>query len=353
MKYWMPGPPDSREFKAKWHSCLDVMKTTRRRHVHCLYPGCTAKAIYSHSVALRSLRLIQSPECKVIRPERLEPHACTDIDGYEISVVPHQQGVRRASAYTLFCQTHDQEFVQFDNGQDQPNLRTAFFAAYRSFCVEYFKKETCTPALDARDEIFSIPVEVRDHPDFGVARNVWKGGHTTIRNVKACLDDAIARSDWSVLRHVYVSVEGAPAILASSASSLELTFDGKPLASPFNDEATMVAISSRAFENRTDFLFSILGSCRFARRYITSIERQRATDVARTLPFVLLDLTEDCFLKPDWFNALEQLEAFQVVLRMQAYRLMGLADSPRITSWGVVRRKRLVDANASGATIRL
>ena len=349
MANWMPGVLDSSEFKAKWHKFIDLQKNTRRRYIHCLYPGCSKRTIYSHTVALRSLRQIQSATCKVVESAQLEPHAQTRICGHAISVVPNEVGVRRASAYTLFCQTHDQHFVQFDNSRDPPDMRTAFLAAYRSFCLEYFKKETCTPAYNARDEIFSLPEGVRNDPIAKAERRVWDGGHAVIREVKSRLDNAISRNDWSVLRHVYISLEGEPAILASGAASLELTFDGKLLASPYEDEATMVAISSRAFEKRTDLLFSILGSCHFGRRYIGSIERLKANDVARTIPFVLLDLTENCYMNPDWFNALRQAESFQAVLRMQVYRMSGLFGSPRVTNWRVARRKRLVDLVTSGS----
>ncbi len=333
--------PDA-DFRRKYFAYAKLLRSGRRAQCRCLYPGCQDKAIYSHTVGLRSLRILQSAECKVLRPAEVDPESVIRIgDGSFLTTVPVEEGVRRASAYTLFCNKHDNDcFREFDDGLVTPCGRTAYLAAYRSCCLEYFKKAAFSPAYLNQAAVFGLPESAWEHPTAAKAATAWGGGHSDIKNAKAKLDLGLKRAEFSSLDHLYLAFEGVPFGLASGAVSLEWPFSDGPLARSGAAAGTMF-ISSRARPYRVDFLFSAFKDDEHGRKTLSGLQGTPDADLTRLLPFLLLHLTEDCFLRQAWFDELSDENKIELVFRMQLFQMDGMSKSPRVWTAKLVERCRL------------
>ncbi len=131
------------EIKLRKQAVYKALKESRKKKYSCFFPGCSEKAISSHSQS-KSSSLKNIQENGLVFGMRQDPFAKNPMPTWK------QIGLTKVSTFSGFCSTHDNDLFKEVDSISDTNLssKSLAYLAFRTFAMEMRKKEYCDEMID-------------------------------------------------------------------------------------------------------------------------------------------------------------------------------------------------------------
>lgn len=288
----------------------------------CLHPfaptGCSQTIAKAHTVQRnRSLAAIAEGG-----------HVLSVKDGMKYSrtsdaLKPKMVGVRQASTFRGFCQTHDHQlFRTIEVGEIEINETSAFQFGFRSLCYELFQKHSGLETMRF----------LRDNLDRGknflIQNQIQQEAHMAIHGFEAAISDfsiyknrfdAYFKNEMNDRFNFYTEVFDTNLPIAiSTAFNPEHGFSGQNLQNmnvPIG-KLELLCLNLSAVNGKTYLNFGWFGepdgpNARFVSEF-AALPPNRKFDAILILAF---EFTEHIFIRPSWWRELSQAQRNELIAR--------------------------------------
>lgn len=267
------------------------------------------------------------------------------------------RGVGLASTFTGFCGFHDNiVFEPIEKYPFQSIPQHAFLLGYRAVCKELFLKRAAMEMSPFRrtldrgkdiDEQIGLQELMRFY-DEGAAL-----GLKEIEFHKAAFDEALLRSDYSMVNLYIIRLDRVPDVMCSGATQPEYDFDGNQIQDWYDREAELdwFTYSLIATDTGGAAVFSWMGDQPACLRFIKSLDSLRDDQISHALVRFTFEYFENSYFSPDWYEGLDAKSQRKLLVRQLTEATPSYPRSPdclkddglRIVSWVVQARETNLD----------
>ncbi|THD34447.1 MAG: zinc chelation protein SecC [Sphingomonas sp.] len=246
---------------------------------------------------------------------------------------PRPVGTGKASVFPGFCERHDRELFKPVEGSTLPlDAEHAFLLAYRAIAYERHAKDAQLRAtelqrdMDGGRPLFNQAIVQRMLRDtlFGI-----RMGYADIARTKDEFDRRLMSGDRSGFHFLAVRFDGLLPMVACTSFHAELDFDGNRLQRLGHGDAPfeLVTLTVTAFQGRTVAVFGWIGDADGpAARLVSSFAAIADDGKADALLRLLFVQTDNIFLRPSWWEGLDEADQKRLVGQVMA----GTTAVPRL-----------------------
>lgn len=272
---------------------------------------CAGKAISSHSVQRGGGLAAIQEKGHVLSPKT----TLEDLVKHNGKPQIKSLGIRKASTFPGFCAGHDaQVFLPIEKPNAVLNRTSAFLLAYRSICLELFKKQSLANVLPILQEMdkgkpFPHQVQIQELCDaFGQGVML---GLQDITAWKLAYDNALHAVGHPDFHYVVVVFEGTLPLAVSTAWQIENDFAGNVLQrlGTRSGQYEHITFNLTRLGTNTAAVFGWIGSkagpsSQFVQSFLTVPDERKPSLMA----LMAFDYAENIFMNPGWWAGLSELE---------------------------------------------
>ena len=240
-------------------------------------------------------------------------------------------GVSKASTFTGFCSRHDNAL--FSPIEKEPltfSREQLFLLTYRPLCQETFKKSKNI----SKYELGKSLDRGRSTEDQFIIQNFLKDSitgsslaHRDFSAHKGNLDHSYTASNYNAMQAVIFELEGDICLMASGVMFPEIDFFGRKLQS-LQDERVLdfLAFSLFPVNQKMHAVFSWQGKSAACDGLVDSLLKLEPATIPRTIVRFALQVFENTFIGPAWWDSLSHRHQDWVLASMQHFTHPG--DEP-------------------------
>ena len=325
-----------KEFSVKLCSAPDVM-----------HENCSGKIIAAHTVQ-RSGSLSEIAR---------DGHVFTFVPSFENLTKhkgllhPELVGIRKASTFSGFCSTHDDELFApvekevFDGSQQQ-----CFLLAYRAYAREIYTKRAAAETAKLQKDLDrgrSLDTQMSMQM-FNFTQGL--GLDAALRDIehhKPRFEAPLLSDDYSVVRSYIIDLEGPPPVMCSGTYPPERDFDGKRHQDLVDITVAPHLLSVTSFyggENGHVVFTWLPEDDPVCLPVIQTLEKISDEDLSSRIVCFLFEHFENLHISPNWWESLEKATQNALIQRMMG-DMPTMFGAPRlrhakckIPSWNVINR---------------
>lgn len=267
------------------------------------------------------------------------------------AIAPRLVGVNKASTFSGFCSHHDSAlFAPIETSPLRVCDEHAFLLALRAVSYELYAKEAGVLSFEGNrlnlDCGFPESMQVKIQSDVRDHLTGFTAGLQDVRHTKAELDEMYARRDFSEMEYCAFWLDRPPDLMCCGSDSPQFDFRAMPLQNLGNLDVRMqmLTCSLLASEDRGCAFFSWTAGCRtVSRAFLRSLINLRPRMIADAILQYVLTNFENVYMRPDWWEALDQklqayiVERFHYVIHPETPinpRIL-VDDGVRVAHWSV------------------
>lgn len=269
---------------------------------------CSDKIVKAHSISkCLGLNEIKNADGQVMSIKLNDNTYTFEESGGIISVI--EQHINSASTGNFFCSEHDKKFFSSIEDQEfQLNFKSCFLLAYRSTCMEYFKR---------RNDFLVDSVKVRD-----------------IEVLKEKMDKIFIEKKYELMDHYVFEVEDAR-LLTSMAYTPVVNFKGVTIQKEFDHNSVLkpVIVNVVKQKDREYIIFSFLQEDRpFFNNFIDGLLIPNKNKQAIMLTNYMFKIFENLHWCELWWNSLLERRRKELLDYIQLYGSRALVKKHDIHS---------------------
>lgn len=207
-----------------------------------------------------------------------------------------EQHINSASTGNFFCSEHDKKiFSPIEDQEFQLNFKSCFLLAYRSTCMEYFKR---------RNDFLVNPVMVRD-----------------IEVLKIKMDEILIKEKYELMDHYVFEVEDAR-LLTSMAYTPVVNFKGVTIQNEhdYNSVLKSVIVNVVKQKDKEYIIFSFLEEDRpFFNNFIDGLLIPNKNKQAIMLTNYMFKIFENLHWSKSWWDGLLERRRKELLDYIQIY----------------------------------
>lgn len=336
---WDVSATMRKDFSVKLCSAPDVM-----------HERCSGKIIAAHTVQ-RSGSLSEIAQ---------DGHVLTFVPSFENltkhhgSFYPELVGVRRASTFSGFCSTHDDElFAPVEKENFTGSQKQCFLLAYRAYAREIYTKRAAAENarlhkdLDrGRSQDIQMSIQMFSYT-YGLGLD---SALRDIKHHKPRFEAPLLNDDYSTVRAYIIDLAGPPPVMCSGSHAPERDFDGKLYQDMADITITphMLSVTSFYGGEQGHIVFTWLpDDDPVCIPIMQTLELVSDEDLSSKIVCFLFENFENVHISPSWWDALDKLVQDALIQRMMGD--MGvMLGAPRLKPlkcnvpvWDIKRRYRV------------
>jgi hypothetical protein len=260
---------------------------------------------------------------------------------------PEETGIGLASTFTGFCGFHDNKtFEPIENNPFQISEHHTFLLAYRALCQEIFKKRAMLELVTS-SKGFDKGKTKTEQIWMQRYLKLWESsvavGLRDGNNYKRHYDEALMRSDYSMMQYYSIELENTPQFLCSGLISPEYDFFGNELQDflDFQKVLDHISFSIIATDAGGAAVFGWLGTCEASKNFIRSLDAISDSELPDAIARFIFQQLENVYIAPDWWDALNPSVKVKISQRATAIDLQADSlqdDGTQYVSWKVTSR---------------
>ena len=262
-------------------------------------------------------------------------------------VKAQEKGIRNASTFTGFCQTHDNElFAPIEDHPLQLIRRHAFLLAYRCISRERFGKQRLGELAIQSVAAGLTPQDISHEMQTGT--NLAKDDLSFFND----MGKAIIRNKYSDTRFYAMEFDSVPEILCSGATNVIYDFNGNMIQNMYKDPLRGKPYDTITFtllpfgDGRGVGVFAWYGKSTVNEKFIKSLHRLPIRDIPNILVRFLFYNFENMYWSPTWWASLPE-KARVNLLNLFEYRMFDPApvydlrpDGNSYAKWRIVGKRK-------------
>ena len=264
--------------------------------------------------------------------------------------VPEKRGIKNASAFPGFCQTHDARLFSVVEKKPFKNaVEQIFMLAYRAICYELFSKELeCHPKMRYLREKHEnkLPKSMQDSLS-RIRTMQTTGSASGLRDMqfhKAAYDKALASKHFTEVAGYTLEISGDPVMMCCSGATPSYDFGGTFLQNMQDDNTLGSPITVTVFTDSPGHWFVVLAwhreSDEIGRRLIASLQEQE--DLTSAITSLVFVRCGNLHFRVSWWENLpietrEWLMSLWTVTSILAADRGDLQRTMPLPQWDIVR----------------
>lgn len=241
------------------------------------------------------------------------------------SIVPKLAGVRSATTFNGFCQTHDSSMfrpVEVENRRlSQEN---AFLLSFRALAYETYTKRAALRCISIQREMdrgspFELQVMIQQH--LNLYMHGLHRGLDDLARWKASYDSTLLSGDYSEYSFFAVEFSDVIPIVACGAFHPEIDFDGNQLQVISRGDAPFdhIAFNLAPLDGGTVAVFGWTATgADAARQFVESFKRIPDDQKANAAVHLAFEHLENTCIRPSWWNNLSDEKRAFVVRKLKS-----------------------------------
>lgn len=262
-------------------------------------------------------------------------------------------GVKNASTFTGFCQTHDSStFAAIDQPIVSMTDEHIFLTAYRATCRELFHKtavnEENIAKMVRQFDKGQTWAEQKSVQNFNRIREIGlAAGCRDLRQAKALYDEALLQKNYANISYYLVTMDHASPIVCTIGFLPEIDFHGNRLQALDNMRAHVdhITCSILTTTSGTAIIFAWLneknGACS---ALINSIDRLKPHQLPNAIVRLVFEHGSNVYFSQSWWNGLD--DSAKQTIERHANSIVGEKDLRLDASlqilWSVVDKERVI-----------
>lgn len=267
---------------------------------------------------------------------------------------PELVGVRKASTFSGFCSTHDDElFAPVEKEVFTGSQQQCFLLAYRAYAREIYTKRAAAETAKLHKDL-----DRGRSPDIQMSIQMFGFTHglgldaalRDIKHHKPRFEAPLLNDDYSTVRSYIIDLDGPPPVMCSGSYAPERDFDGRHHQDMADITLTphMLSVTSFFGGEKGHIVFTWLpADDPVCIPVIQTLERVSDEDLSSRIICFLFENFENVHISPDWWDSLDKVTQNALVLRMMGD--MGtMFGAPRVKmpkcqvpEWSITNRYRV------------
>lgn len=295
----------------------------RQKHGECLHPEaglstCRGGITAAHSIQKRGgLATIADVSNHVLT---VIPTLATLIAS-EGRFTPRRIGINEASTFPGFCNGHDIIFSPIEAEELIMDDRAAFLFAYRSVCMEFFRKDNeLVTARELEGDMNALEEPRRSSALRLLAayRPAVEKALAEVQHLKVNYDEILLSGDLRRIRWLAVEFDGLLPIVTSASFFPEYEFTARPLQLLLSAKLIdSLSLNITAFDGRSWCIFTWLDTAgpapqAFAESFITDVPDAQKANAAVCTAF---EASENIFIDPAWWGQRSEFQRERLIER--------------------------------------
>jgi hypothetical protein len=272
--------------------------------------GCSGEVINSHTLQRGGALAAMAENGHVISARQ----ATERLFQNKGRLVPQKTGVRSASTFPGFCNTHDTAFfLPVESGQLPLTRASAFLLSYRAMAYERHTKQAALAGLDnlrrTGDAGLAYPAQVNIQQTLHHMIAGMRLGINDLQHWKDQLDQMHRSGDTSEIGLMAVTFEGVLPFVAAFGKLPTVDFQGVKRQSLMSRSVSALSLTVTVAAGRTVAVFSWFdgpqsAGAQMANSFANVAEDDRPSALLR----YCLASTENIHMRPSWWDGLTKEE---------------------------------------------
>ncbi|OTH00364.1 SEC-C metal-binding domain-containing protein [Acinetobacter sp. ANC 4973] len=219
-------------------------------------------------------------------------------------------GINQASTFFGFCDLHDRTLFEcFETKEFIYSKEQLFKLAYRSLCLEIFKKKSVEKKYFALKDVIDNgeSLEIQFHKQYELNTVIVKNQNSmkTLEQIKQKLNEEIIHTRYDSLSHCLISLKEKQPILASTLISPEYDFNINKIQDlNITSDLNNIFLNSLIINERGYILISWIEKDHlYAKKILDSLFS--GDYINKNLLTLIIAYSENFFLPPDFFQLLD------------------------------------------------
>lgn len=220
-------------------------------------------------------------------------------------------GINQASTFFGFCDFHDNILFEcFEKNDFNYSLEQLFMLAYRSLCLEIFKKKSVEKKYFAMkyfiDNGENIEIQFFKQLELNKVITKNKNSINTLETIKTLLNNYIIEKEFKYLNHCIINLSEIQPLLASTLISPEFDFNSNKVQDlESTNEIKNLFMNSLIIDNKGFILISwIKNDNNYLKKILDSI--LLSSSIGKSLTTLFLAYSENIFLNPSYYSSLNE-----------------------------------------------
>ncbi len=267
--------------------------------------------------------------------------------------LPDKLGIKKASVFTGFCETHDK--LLFAPIEDQPFRDCAEHSmlwGYRAVCRELFLKESGAELTEKAKEFDKgMPEELQYiYQNFtGIQNHGFKLGARDLRYLKILYDEAILNKDYTQIRYYILTLDSVPEIMCSGIMVPTHDYYGNFLQDIESDEVLdFITCSIIVSGDKGKIVFAWFGNSEPCNKFIESLNDLKDEELPDSVFRFVITFFENFYCSPIWWDKLGEtvrnqiIKMFQLEFSQKEIIECMLPDGFEYVSWNIISREHYI-----------
>ncbi|ODS31686.1 MAG: hypothetical protein SCARUB_03203 [Candidatus Scalindua rubra] len=260
-------------------------------------------------------------------------------------VEPKLIGIRKASAFTGFCEYHDTKtFERIEKHPFTGEINQIFLLAYRSLAREVFVHE-CQHAHAKRLQDYDRGLDITLQKEFQERHKYYchglSLGSKTLNRQKSIYDKALLSRKYETMNFFIILIDKCPEILCSGTSILEIDFQGNRFhqLGRADIDQDIITFSIIPTDKGGAVCFSTLDNSEDTKSFFNSLKILSKKQLPNAIARYTFAFYENTFISPSWWEDLKGNIKESLIARMSLISILPddclLDDGFKYVNWNI------------------